>query len=195
MTIMKGRGFRPKATNSTQFFDFIKDNFLKLSNTDLQKINQTYPKDAFGTFPMHADYFAATETAYGESMFICPGIEVSNSLTKYKTASHVWNYRYNCPIEINVDKSFGVPHASEKLPPWALAIVDPVALRAAIEHTTPRLCRYSCITGLVSLKRWILMSTIMRKAPEWCTWSNGDSCLQRLRFVVNDNVIEDVPAP
>ena len=191
----EGTGFSPNATNSTEFLDFVKDNFPKLSDADLQSINQTYPKDGFGTFPMHADYFAATETAYGESTFICPGIEVSNSLTRYNAASQVWNYRYNVPIKENVETGFGVPHVSEKPAIWGPGnsgpCGDPCSYRSYNAPIVPILMDY-WISFIVALDPNAHKNA---KAPEWRPWSNnGDWCLQRLKIQVNSTEMEDVPA-
>ena len=114
----EGTGFSPNATNTTQFLEFIKDNYPKLTHADLQKIKEAYPENGFGTFPLHAAWFPATESAYGESTFICPGIEVSNSLATFNSPSKVWNYRYNVQDQTDIALGLGVPHVSEKPAIW-----------------------------------------------------------------------------
>ena len=194
----EGTGFSPNATNSKQFLHFIKDNYPKLSDDDLQKINETYPKDGFGSFPLHADYFAATETAYGESTFICPGIEVSNSLTTFNSPSHVWNYRYNVQDKTTVAAGFGVPHVSEKPaiygPGNSGPCGDPCSYRSYNAPIVPIVMDY-WISFILTLDPNTYRNP---KAPLWQPWDSGNSyrgssCLQRLKIELNDTEMEDVP--
>ncbi|RMZ35177.1 hypothetical protein D0859_00686 [Hortaea werneckii] len=96
----EGTGFVPNATNITEFLEFMKDNFPKLSAKDLQHISAAYPENGLDMFPSHANYFAATANAYGENTFTCP--------------DQVWNYRYNVEDRDTVAAGYGVPHVSEK---------------------------------------------------------------------------------
>ena len=121
----EGTGFVTNATNATDFRSFIKDNFPNLSDAELQTINETYPEDGFGSFPNHAAYFAALETAYGENTFICPGIAMSNALSTFNSPAKVWNYRYNVQDQQNIAAGYGVPHVSEKPAIWGVNATGP----------------------------------------------------------------------
>ncbi len=89
----EGTGFVSNATDLTDFVTFIKSNFPNLSDADLEAISAAYPQDGFGSFPKHAAYFAALAQAYGENTLVCPGIEMSSSISKWLSSSKVWNYR------------------------------------------------------------------------------------------------------
>ncbi|KAK1088247.1 hypothetical protein LTR48_001763 [Friedmanniomyces endolithicus] len=91
----EGTGFVSNATDLTDFVTFIKSNFPNLSDADLEAISAAYPQDGFGSFPKHAAYFAALAQAYGENTLVCPGIEMSSSISKWLSSSKVWNYSYS----------------------------------------------------------------------------------------------------
>ena len=189
----EGTGFTINATNSKQFLHFIKDNYPKLSEADLQTINETYPQNGFGHFPDHAAYFAATESAYGEATFICPGIEVSNALSQYNNPAQVWNYRYNVEDKATVAAGFGVPHVSEKPaiygPGNAGACGDPCSYRTYNAPIVPIVMDY-WISFILTLNPNTYKNA---EAPIWESWYGADSCPQRLKFELNDTVMEDVP--
>ncbi|KAK5126804.1 hypothetical protein LTR85_009738 [Meristemomyces frigidus] len=196
----EGTGFAPNATNSTEFLAFIKNNFPKLSEAELQKINETYPQDGFGSFPDHAAYFAATETAYGENTFICPGIEISNSLTQYNSPANVWNYRYNVQDLPTVAAGLGVPHVSEKPAIWGVNNTGPCD---GCSYET-----YNAPIVPVVMSYWISFIISLDpnthkdpSAPYWSPWVAGnagyganESNLQRLLIQTNATQMEYVPS-
>jgi len=192
----EGTGFVPNATNSSQFLTFMKDNFPKLSVADLQAINETYPENGFGSFPDHAAYFAATAQAYGENTFVCPGIEMSNSLSAYLSPSEVWNYRYNVADIPTVEAGFGVPHVSEKP---AIYGVNNSGLCDDCSYMT-----YNADVVPVVMSYWISFIKSLNpntykypSAPEWKPWMESGSYggqPQRLKFQTNATEMEVVPS-
>ena len=195
----EGTGFSPNASTSHQFLHFFKDNFPKLSEIDLQKINETYPEDGFGSFPVHAKYFAATESAYGENTFICPGIEISNSLAQYLSPKIVWNYRWNVEILKNTRLGLGVPHVSEKPAIWGPgnsgACGHPCSYKTYNAPMVPIMMDY-WISFILTLDPNPYKNP---DAPHWETWypsktSGNSGGRQRLRLQLNDNGMENVPS-
>ena len=192
----EGTGFSPNATNSTQFLDFIQDNFPNLSDADLQLINETYPEDGFGSFPLHAAYFPATEAAYGDSTFICPGIEVSNSLATFNSPSQVWNYRYNVLDDVDIAAGIGVPHVAEKTPIYG--VNNSGACNYPCSYET-----YNAPIVPIVMDYWISFILTLdpntyknEAAPTWETWqaAGNSSEYQRLRIQTNDTAMEGVPS-
>lgn len=66
----------------------MQDNFPQLSNADTAAINVLYPKEA--PFEGHAAFFPSAAAAYGETTFICPGLEMSAVISQHTQS---WNYR------------------------------------------------------------------------------------------------------
>jgi len=197
----EGTGFVPNATNATQFLAFMKDNFPKLSTSDLQRINETYPQTDFGTFPNHAAYFAATAAAYGENTLICPGIEISNSIATYNSPAHVWNYRYNVQDRSTVAAGLGVPHVSEKPAIYGMNNTNPNDLCKNCSYQS-----YNAPMIPIVMDYWISFILSMDPntyksphAPVWEPWQasfgGGEASLaQRLVFELNHTRMETVPS-
>lgn len=85
----EGTEFAPNASDLRNFRTFLRANYPHLTRSDLRRIQNAYPKHAFGSFPKHAGYFPATAAAYGEATFVCPGIEISKSMAMYNTPDEV----------------------------------------------------------------------------------------------------------
>ncbi|KAK4555725.1 hypothetical protein LTR86_006945 [Recurvomyces mirabilis] len=195
----EGTGFVPNATNSTTMLQFFKNNFPLLSDDQLQQINETYPEDIHAPFPKHAAYFPATELAYGENTLICPGIEMSDSLSTYLSGDQVWNYRYNVEDAPTVAAGLGVPHVSEKKAIYG------------VNNTNPNdLCDYPCSYDTynapvipVVMDYWISFILSLNpntykapNAPVWEPWTGNGGQKQRLVFETGDvgTGMEVVPA-
>ncbi|KAK5698498.1 hypothetical protein LTR17_023590 [Elasticomyces elasticus] len=193
----EGTGFVSNASTITDFVTFIKGNFPNLSDDDLEVISEAYPQDSFGTFPNHAAYFPALAQAYGENTLVCPGIEMSNSLSKWLSASQVWNYRYNVEDLPTVQAGLGVPHVSEKK-----------AIYGVNNTNSGDLCDYPCsymdynapVIPIV-MDYWISFILSLNPntyknsaAPEWQPWLGADGQPQRLVIETNTSHMETVPS-
>ncbi len=86
----EGTIFTPTSTNDvTEMNNFLKDNFVKLSTTELAEIDSYYPQA--GTYSGKGDYWKAAANAYGEMRYNCPGIFVSSAIEGAGVES--WNYQ------------------------------------------------------------------------------------------------------
>ncbi|KAK0273487.1 hypothetical protein LTR35_012237 [Friedmanniomyces endolithicus] len=193
----EGTGFVSNATDLTDFLTFIKSNFPNLSDADLEAISAAYPQDGFGSFPKHAAYFAALAQAYGENTLVCPGIEMSSSISKWLSSSKVWNYRYNVEDAPTVAAGLGVPHVSEKK-----------AIYGVNNTNSADLCNYPCSYSTynapaipIVMSYWIsfilsLDPTTYKSpaAPEWQSWLDSDGQPQRLVIETNSSHMETVPS-
>jgi acetylcholinesterase len=191
----EGTGFSPNASTEAEFLQFIKDNYPNLSEAQLQDVSQQYPENGFGSFPNHSFYFAATESAYGELTFTCPGIEISNSLATYNSPAQVWNYRYNVQDEANIAAGLGVPHVSEQpaifgVNESAYKLCDDCSYVTYNSPIIPVLQSY-WISFVVSLNPNTHKDPA---APVWETWTgSGASPLQRIKIQTNATEMEVVP--
>ena len=57
-------------------------------------------------------YWQKASTSYGETRYICPGIQLSNALSMHNNPQ-VWNYRYNVLAPEQTKFNLGVPHTAE----------------------------------------------------------------------------------
>lgn len=192
----EGTSFAPDTSTAAEFMESIKDNYPHLSALDLRKISIAYPQDGFGVFANHSSYFAATQAAIGEASFTCAGIEMSNSFTKYNSPSKVWNYRYNVQDYAMLAAGRGVPHVSEKP---AIFGVDNTGLCNGCSYST-----YNAPMIPIVMSFWISFIISLDPntykylgAPIWEPWmsdgNSDDRACQRIKFQLNDTVMEAVP--
>lgn len=181
----------PNTNTSSEFLDVIKDNYPKLTQADLERINETYPEDGFGTFPRRTPYFAATQAAYGEATFTCPGLEMSRAMASCSLPS--WNYRYNVQDEANIAAGLGVPHVSEKP---AIFGVDNTGYCNGCSYET-----YNAAIVPVMMSYWISFIVSLdpnahkvSQAPTWEMFNGKEGCVQRLKIQTNATAMESVPS-
>jgi len=79
----------PIINNVTEMNKFLKDNFVKLSTSELAEIDNYYPQA--GTHPGKGAYWKTAANAYGEMRYNCPGIFVSSAIQGQGVES--WNYQ------------------------------------------------------------------------------------------------------
>lgn len=90
-----GTQFVYKNTSSVQAMNtFLKNQFSRLNDTHLEKIDELYPKAE--QFPNSGAYWRAASNAYGEMRYVCPGIKLNDAYDKYNVTGN-WNYRYVSP--------------------------------------------------------------------------------------------------
>jgi carboxylesterase type B len=88
----EGTIWAPTSLNSSKAMDnFLKNQFVNLTESDIQQINSFYP-DA-QQFPGKGDFWRAAANAYGEMRYICPGIYISSMISTHGQAAS-YNYRY-----------------------------------------------------------------------------------------------------
>jgi carboxylesterase type B len=114
----EGTGFVTNASTPAQISEFMKVQFPHLSQSQLETINSLYPLEA--PLPLHAAYFPSLAQAYGEAVFICPGLEIASDQSHYNSPKKVWNYRYNVQDAAEIALGYGVPHVSENPAIWGV---------------------------------------------------------------------------
>ena len=184
----EGTGFSPNATSETAFLQFIKANYPHLTQRDLLEIKQAYPIGKL--FPVHSTWFTPAEEAYGESTFICPGIEMAKSLASYNSPQQTWNYRYNVYDLTNEVEGLGVPHVSEKPaifgPGNAGACGDPCSYLSYNRPIVPIVMNY-WLSFIQTLNPNTLRDP---SAPYWQPW--GDQGNRRLRIQLQAMEMEPI---
>ena len=84
----EGSVFVSNAASAADFASFFMDQYPQLSSADTDAILALYPVEP--PLPKHAAFFPSLSTAYGETTFTCPGLEISAALAK---STKSWNYR------------------------------------------------------------------------------------------------------
>lgn len=113
----EGTLFVRNNTNMTGFKDNLKDYYPLLSETDLDTIATAYPENAFPPLLTRPQYFPATAAAYGEAIFICPGLTISRAASSQSSGTAVgaasWNHRFNVAVPRFLASGLGVYHTSD----------------------------------------------------------------------------------
>jgi acetylcholinesterase len=107
----EGTGFMTNASTPFQVSEFPSLQLPHLTPLQLAAINALYPLES--PLPMHAACFPSLTQAYGEAVFICPGLEIAAYQSLYNSIAKIWNYRYNVEDLIDIALGYGVPHVSE----------------------------------------------------------------------------------
>ena len=185
----EGTGFSPNATTSEEFLQFIQANYPRLTDRDLEAINNSYPLGS--VFPLHAPWFTPAEMAYGEATFICPGIEITKSLAHYTSPNKSWNYRYNVYDDSDEAEGYGVPHVSEKPAIFGPGNAGDCSGCSYLTYNKP-------IVPIV-MNYWISFILSLNPnthkdpaAPEWQPWGTHGG--QRLKIQLGETEMEAVPA-
>lgn len=84
----EGTIFAANAKSLEEVGSFMKDNFPQLSDEHTAAISAIYSSE--DPFSQHAAYFSSAAAAYGESTFVCPGLELSTLVSQHTKS---WNYR------------------------------------------------------------------------------------------------------
>jgi acetylcholinesterase len=147
--------------------------------------------------PFHNAWFPSASAAYGEATFICPNVNVLNSIHEQYNATssintdRVWGYRYNVVDRINAALGAGVPHIWES---WA--IFGPDSLNGVgggpVSYYT-----YDAPIVPVVMNYWIsFVRTLDPNAlryPSAPVWENWGDAKQRLMFDVGNTTMETTP--
>ncbi|CZT49185.1 related to cholinesterase precursor [Rhynchosporium secalis] len=126
----EGTVFTPKGINSTaDMRGFLKENFAKLSEEQLAKIEELYPKAE--QYPGKGEYWKTASNVYGDMRYTCPGIYISERITQAGAQS--WNYRWNVLSSANAISGLGVTHAVATPSIWGVSPAPDNALTPTIQ--------------------------------------------------------------
>lgn len=182
----EGTMFAANASTSKEFLEFMHDNYPHLTDSDLQQINKTYP--LMPPLPDHAPWFPSAAAAYGDSTFICPGLEISASFAENVSPDLTWNYHYDVPESDNIQQGYGVPHVEEEP-----AIFGPGQAKGCEECYET----YDAPIVPIVMDYWISFVKTLDPnsfrspdAPVWDALGSG----QRLRLRTNDTAMESIPS-
>ncbi|KAJ5633429.1 hypothetical protein N7490_009768 [Penicillium lividum] len=183
----EGTAFAVNATDPAEVAQFLKNNYPKLTDDQLQMINKEYP--LMEALPKHAAYFPSAAAAYGESTFTCPGNHMSASMARFVSSGKVWNYRCNILDATEIAKGMGVPHVFELPAVFGLGQTSVASLSFATTNAdmVPIIMDY-----YLSFIKALDPNTYRNEnAPFWKTWGSGTG--ERLRLQTNSTAMEFVP--
>ncbi|CAD6446434.1 9a1562fc-5002-4a32-8486-2208e186d697 [Sclerotinia trifoliorum] len=128
----EGTVFTPKSINSsTDMTSFLKNNFVKLTDDQISKIHQYYPKGP--QYPNAGSYWSAAALAYGEMRYNCPGIYLSGRNDVLAPSLGNWNYHWDVLSSENAANGFGVTHTAELASIWGYSKAPDSALIPSIQ--------------------------------------------------------------
>lgn len=87
----EGTIFTPATINSlADMNNFLKDNLPKLNQTQLDQIDNFYPKA--DQYPKKGEYWKSAANVYGDIRYICPGIYINTQFSLHGVSEN-WNFR------------------------------------------------------------------------------------------------------
>ncbi|KAJ7890194.1 Esta [Mycena olivaceomarginata] len=181
----EGTGFAANAGTADAVISFLMDNYPQLTPADDMRITQLYPLRA--PLPNHAPFFPSAAAAYGESTFTCPSNFIAAQINRVRQP--VWNYRFSVVQANDAAAGLGVPHASE-LP----AIFGPAFIPGG-SGTTFATTNAPIVP--VVMNYWISFIRSLNPNPHRFAgtpeWVQFDANQRRLKFVLNDTHVEEIP--
>ena len=183
----EGTDFGYNAASADDVRTFMKNNYPRMKDDQLNRMNELYPLMA--PLANHAAYFPSAAAAYGDSTFTCAGNEMASAYTRYAHANKVWNYRYNVVDPDNTANGLGVPHTFE-----TSAIFGPGMAGGFAQSylTTNAPIVPITMAYFISFIRALDPNKYRDKlAPEWDTWGLGGG--KRLRLQTGSLGMENVP--
>ncbi|KAJ6094171.1 hypothetical protein N7467_003016 [Penicillium canescens] len=186
-TTNEGSYFAYNASNASQVSSFLRTNYPRLTNAQLEDINQHYtPMDPV---PNHAAFFPSASAAYGDATFTCPANNIAGAVAWFLSRERVWSYRYNVIDPETVASGLGVPHTFE-----TSAIFGPgqAGWAAASYYTTNAPIVPVTMGYWVSFMRSLNPNTYKEPgSPTWKPWGNFQG--RQLRLQTNNTAMEEVP--
>lgn len=169
----EGTIFTPSAINTTtEMNHFLKNNFPKLDQTQMDRIDKFYPRAQ--QFPDRGEYWCSAANAYGEMRYTCPGIHINSQFSNYGALEN-WNFHWDVLENKNALSGLGVTHTADLTSIWGTSVPPEKELIPTIQsYWTSFIRTYNPNTYR------------LKDAPEWKPFS-ADSML-RLHFVTAANV-------
>ncbi|TQW00641.1 hypothetical protein V2A60_001707 [Cordyceps javanica] len=191
-TTDEGTYFGVNASTAAEVQTFLRANYPRLEQWQLDLISTLYPK--MEPFPKHAAYFPSAAAAYGDCTFTCAGNTMADAVTLFVGQKKAWNYRYNVADPDQMANGFGVPHVAD-----IGAIFGPDntqgqgqrSLRTINAEMVPLTMAY-----FTSFVQFLDPNTRRQPgSPKWENWgatSGGQG--HRLRFELKNTAMETVPS-
>ncbi|KAJ7190377.1 Alpha/Beta hydrolase protein [Mycena pura] len=184
----EGTLFAANASTPADVLSFLADNYPQLTRGDLARLAQLYPRRA--PLPAHAPFFPSAAAAYGEGTFTCPSSFILAQLSRARQP--VWNYRFSVVQADAAAMGLGVPHTSELPAIFGPASIPPPGLSATFATTNAPIVP-------VVMNYWISFIRALDPNPHRFAgtpeWVQFDAARQRrLKFVLNDTHVEEIPA-
>jgi carboxylesterase type B len=146
---------------------FLRNNWPKLTPTQLQKLHTYYPQGH--AYPDSGAYWSAAALAYGEIRYICPGIYLSSVHFRDAPKTGSWNYHWDVLSAANNASGFGVTHTAELASIWGYSSAPDSELIPSIQAYWTSFIR-----------TWNPNTYKLKSAPEWKRVGKGESGFQRL---------------
>ncbi|PQE33279.1 triacylglycerol lipase protein [Rutstroemia sp. NJR-2017a WRK4] len=178
----EGTVFTPQnISTSAQMDDFLRNNWPKLTSSQLQKIHTYYPQGR--AYPDSGAYWSAAALAYGEIRYNCPGIYLSRVHFHDIPTVGSWNYHWDVLSTANNASGFGVTHTAELASIWGYSSDPDKELIPTIQGYWTSFIR----SGNPNTYK-------LKTSPEWTTVGEGKEGFGRMYFGNGVNVtMEKIP--
>jgi carboxylesterase type B len=183
-TTNEGTVFTPNdIKNYGDVNNFLKNNWVKLTASQLAEIDHWYPKAE--QFPGKGEYWRTAANAYGEMRYTCPGLYLNQAFASHG-APNTWHYQYvpslppflahltypswSVVSDANSKNGLGATHTAEAASIWGTS-------GAPDNANTPYIQGY----WLSFIRTHDVNKLKYKDAPTWEGWDNDGQ--KRLRFV------------
>ncbi|EAU39617.1 hypothetical protein ATEG_00971 [Aspergillus terreus NIH2624] len=186
-TTNEGSYFANNASTATEVSSFLRANYPRLLEAQLEEINEEYAN--MGPLPDHAAFFPSASAAYGDATFTCPANEMASAVAHFTGANRVWSYRYNVLDPGTVAGGYGVPHTFE-----TSAVFGPgqAGWAANSYYTTNAPIVPVVMAYWSSFVQHLNPNTNKRpESPEWKPWRRLSG--SQIRLQTNNTAMEEVP--
>ncbi|KAK0733863.1 Alpha/Beta hydrolase protein [Lasiosphaeria miniovina] len=115
-TTDEGTVFATDASSPADVARFLANNYPRLTPNDTAAVLARYPPQQLPALPRHRPWFPTASRAYGEATFVCPSVNVLDTLLHHTittTPGLLFSYRYDVLDDENVAAGLGVPHIFE----------------------------------------------------------------------------------
>ncbi|OKP06969.1 Lipase 1 [Penicillium subrubescens] len=185
-TTNEGSWFANNASTADEVSAFLRSNYPHLTSSQLDTINQFYPK--MDTLPMHNPYFPSASAAYGDATFTCPSSMLVSSVARFLDPKRAWGYWFNVIDAGNTAAGVGVFHTFE-----VQAVFGP----GQTGWTVWSLYNTNAAIVPVTMGYWVSFVRDLNPntykaddAPTWEPW--GDGFGRQIRLQTNATAMVDI---
>ncbi|KAG9238944.1 Alpha/Beta hydrolase protein [Amylocarpus encephaloides] len=175
-TTNEGTGAAPRSLeNAGQMNSFLKNNFPKLTQAHLTKIDSLYPDPPNDLiFPGAGEYWRPASNAYGNMRYNCPSLFMSGSFPRIGGSNATWNYHWDVLRPGDATSGDGVGHVAEQSSVWGTPGPTEKPIAPTIQAYWASFIRTHNPNTLK-----------LAGSPEWVEYMDGDptrGAMQRMHF-------------
>ncbi|KAH0282788.1 triacylglycerol lipase [Aureobasidium namibiae CBS 147.97] len=182
--------FTPTNTSSiAESNTFIKDQFPLLTTSQLREINTLYPNNPNNTFPNSGLYWRQVSDVFGEMLFNCPGLAITDIYSSNFSRKDIYNFHWDVLDPGFAARGLGVGHTTELGAIWGPNNTQGFTL-ASYATTNANIIPITQAYWISFIRSYNPNTYRLKGSPEWRAWTAQKK--QRLHFVTNATAMEVV---